>query len=364
MLPLVLLVDISLLLMEANNVNGIITPDKSSCYETTAQELEATSKEDQAALYEKGYRLIKTINNDTIVLLALSSDGSLSWLGCNQDIINLLDNPDFRTPINQRGVTSALSNSSMYFIDRWMTYQANIDNVNYSLVDNGISLTPVEHGNYAGMQQRIETPLSTGEDYTIIFSVDGDNIILPIVGGTDKVGEEINNIYLSYVTNYGGYNTVRVVFTTNRSFVVNNARVIKGNYTLKTLPPWKEPDVVSELQKCLRYAWIIKRNSSSGEMMAISGMSNSNGTSVYFNVVPPVPMRPGGAPTVDIPSSVTIYNQYKSPDVWDIYSYDLNDSGISMFTLRALFSNEAYPTTSAPAYIDIRTETIGFYRDL
>lgn len=337
-------------------------PTINSCYEITAQELEAMSQEDQVALYEKGYRLIKTTNNDTVVLLALSSDGSLQWLGCNQPRGNLLDNGNFINPVNQRGVTSALSNSSYYFIDRWMTYQANVNNVTYSLVDNGISLTPVEQGNYAGMQQRIETPLSTGEDYTIIFSVDGDNIVLPITGGTGKIGEETNNIYLSYVTDYGGYNTVRVVFTTNRSFVVNNARVIKGNYTPKTLPPWEKPDVVSELQKCLRYAWVIKCNS--GEMMAISGMSNADGTAVYFNVVPPVPMRPGGAPTVVIPSSVTVYNQYKVPDAWDVISYDPNDNGISMFTLRATFSSAAYPMASAPAYISIKTQTIGFYRDL
>ena len=76
---------------------------------------------------------------------------------------------------------------------------------------------------------------------------------MPVTGGTGKIGEETNNIYLSYVTNYGGYNTVRVVFTTNRSFVVNNARVIKGSYTPKTLPPWEAPDYTTEYLKCRRY---------------------------------------------------------------------------------------------------------------
>ena len=222
-------------------------------YPCTAQVLEDMTQEQQAELYTQGYRAIKTENNGTVVLLGLSADGSLEWLGCNQPRGNLLDNGNFINPVNQRGVTSALSNSSNYFIDRWMTYQANVNNVTYSLVDNGISLTPVEQGNYAGMQQRIETPLSTGEDYTIIFSVDGDNIVLPVTGGTGKIGEETNNIYLSYVTNYGGYNTVRVVFTTNRSFVVNNARVIKGSYTPKTLPPWEAPDYTTEYLKCRRY---------------------------------------------------------------------------------------------------------------
>ena len=222
-------------------------------YPCTAQALENMSQEQQAELYTHGYRAIKTENNGTVVLMGLAADGSLEWLGCNQPRGNLLDNGDFINPVNQRGVTSALSNSSNYFIDRWMTYQMTLDNVTYSLVDNGISLTPVEQGNYAGMQQRIETPLSTGEDYTIIFSVDGDNIVLPVTGGTGKIGEEINNIYLSYVTNYGGYNTVRVVFTTNRSFVVNNARVIKGNYTPKTIPPWTTPDPALEYLKCNRH---------------------------------------------------------------------------------------------------------------
>jgi len=226
---------------------------KGFIYPCTAQALEDMTQEQQAELHTQGYRAIKTENNGTVVLLGLGSDGSLEWLGSNKPRRNLLDNGNFINPVNQRGVTSALSDSSTYFIDRWMTYQTNLNNVTYSLVDNGISLTPVEQGNYAGMQQRIETPLSTGEDYTIIFSVDGDNIVLPVTGGTGKIGEETNNIYLSYVTNYGGYNTVRVVFTTNRSFVVNNARVIKGNYTPKTLPPWEAPDAATEYLKCRRY---------------------------------------------------------------------------------------------------------------
>ena len=226
---------------------------KGFIYPCTAQALEEMSQEQQAELHTQGYRAVKTENNGTVVLLGLGSDGSLEWLGCNQPRGNLLDNGNFINPVNQRGVTSALSNSSDYFIDRWMTYQANINNVTYSLVDNGISLTPVEHGNYAGMQQRIETPLSTGEDYTIIFSVDGDNIVLPVTGGTDKIGEETNNIYLSYLTNYGGYNAVRVIFTTNRPFVVNNARLIKGSYTPKTLPPWEDIDSVVNLIRCRDY---------------------------------------------------------------------------------------------------------------
>lgn len=91
-------------------------PTINSCYETTAQELEAMSQEDQAALYEKGYRLIKTTNNDTIVLLALSADGSLEWLGCNQPRESLLDNGDFA--IAQAGY-SGMHGSISYAADRW-----------------------------------------------------------------------------------------------------------------------------------------------------------------------------------------------------------------------------------------------------
>ena len=266
---------------------------KGFIYPCTAQALEEMSQEQQAELHTQGYRAIKTENNGTVVLLGLGSDGSLEWLGCNQPRGNLLDNGNFINPVNQRGVTSALSSSSYYFIDRWMTYQTKINNVTYSLVDNGISLTPVEHGNYAGMQQRIETPLSTGEDYTIIFSVDGDNIVLPVTGGTDKIGEETNNIYLSYTTNYGGYNTVRVIFTTNRSFVVNNARVIKGSYTPKTLPPWETTKYADSYLECSRHFNI--------ENLYTCTTSSNNSFSIHIPFR--IPMRV--IPTTSVFSTIT-----------------------------------------------------------
>ena len=184
-----------------------------------------------------------------------------------------------------------------------MTYQANVNNVTYSLVDNGISLTPVEHGNAAGMQQRIETPLSNGEDYTTIFSVDGDNIVLPVTGGIDKIGEEINNIYLSYATNYGGYNTVRVVFTTNRPFVVNNARLIKGSYTPKTLPPWKAPSYSQELIDCMRYFQVIKMGSICGLITGVAGN--------MFVYAYDFPIKMRAAPTITpAPGSVEQFNVF------------------------------------------------------
>ena len=286
-------------------------------YPCTAQVLEDMTQEQQAELYTQGYRAIKTENNGTVVLLGLSADGNLEWLGCNQPRGNLLDNGNFINPVNQRGVTSALSNSSNYFIDRWMTYQANVNNVTYSLVDNGISLTPVEQGNYAGMQQRIETPLSTGEDYTIIFSVDGDNIVLPVTGGTGKIGEETNNIYLSYVTNYGGYNTVRVVFTTNRSFVVNNARVIKGSYTPKTLPPWEAPDAATEYLKCRRY-W---RNFDVSNKQLVGICFYPNAVTVLGGVFD-IPMR--STPTCSA-SGVTSINASVR---YDVISYIVGSDGL------------------------------------
>ena len=293
-------------------------------YPCTAQALEAMTQEQQAELYVQGYRAIKTENNGTVVLLGLSADGSLEWLGCNQPRGNLLDNGNFINPVNQRGVTSALSNSSNYFIDRWMTYQANVNNVTYSLVDNGISLTPVEQGNYAGMQQRIETPLSTGEDYTIIFSVDGDNIVLPVTGGTDKIGEETNNIYLSYVTNYGGYNTVRVVFTTNRSFVVNNARVIKGSYTPKTLPPWKELDQMIERFKCTDY---LTRSSASARYVGDGGDTTSK-VRVYIPIGKRMRANPKVYPSSGISISVRVQTGAYNDTNATINNVTIDDFGL------------------------------------
>ena len=102
-------------------------------YPTTAQALEAMSQEQQAELYAQGYRAIVATYNDTVTMHALAEDGSLAWIGCNQDTTNLPDNPDFGVAQAGYGGTHG---TQVYAADRWLTSSS----ITFSF-DGGLSLS-------------------------------------------------------------------------------------------------------------------------------------------------------------------------------------------------------------------------------
>ncbi len=211
-------------------------------YPCTAQALEEMSQEQQAELYTQGYRAVKTENNGTVVLLGLAADGSLEWLGCNQPRENLLDNPDFSNPINQRGLTT-YSGTFIYSIDRW------IISGTISLQSGGIAVSP--NGFFL---QRME-PLINGEDYTLAVYV-GNQLLVGTVTYDSVSGypqeAESNSFGTLYIQNIEG-NLCQFTVNTVAQSIISMPVLLKGAYTAKTLPPWKAPDPSTEYMKCRRY---------------------------------------------------------------------------------------------------------------
>lgn len=211
-------------------------------YPCTAQALEAMTQEQQAELYAQGYRAIQTTNNETVVALALASDGSLEWQGCNQGRTNLLDNPDFSNPINQRGLTT-YSGSFIYSIDRWVISGT------ISLQSGGISVSP--NGFFL---QRMES-LINGEDYTLAVYIGNQLIIGTITYDSASSDAQIaasNSLGTLYIQNIEG-NLCQFVVSTVAQSILSMPVLLKGAYTGKTLPPWEEPDYATELMTCQRY---------------------------------------------------------------------------------------------------------------
>lgn len=209
-------------------------------YPCTAQALEAMTQEQQAELYVQGYRAIKTENNGTVVLLGLASDGSLEWLGCNQPRQNMLDNPDFSNPINQRGLTT-YSGSFIYSIDRWMISGT------ISLQSGGISVSP--NGFFL---QRME-PLINGEDYTLAVYVGNQLLVGTVTYDSVSSDAQIavsSSLGTLYIQNIEG-NLCQFVVNTVAQSIISMPVLLKGAYTAKTLPPWETPTYMTELVKCL-----------------------------------------------------------------------------------------------------------------
>lgn len=193
-------------------------------YPCTAQSLEEMSQEQQAEIYAQGYRAIKTENNGTVVLLGLSADGSLEWLGCNQPRGSRLDNGNFA--IAQAG-HGGMHGTQKYACDRWFT--ENSATINHS---SGILTFD------AAIQQRVSTTLS---GYITIAVCMGDGTIRVAAGDASEnvVGTEFY------------YDAAGNTFIVQPSIgSLKWAAVYNGSYSVKTLPPWEEPDYVAELQKC------------------------------------------------------------------------------------------------------------------
>lgn len=211
-------------------------------YPCTAQALEAMTQEQQAELYAQGYRAIQTTNNETVVALALASDGSLEWQGCNQPRQNLLDNPDFSNPINQRGLTT-YSGSLIYSIDRWVISGT------LTLQSGGIS---VSQGGF--FLQRME-PLIAGENYTLAAYVGNQLLIGTITYNSASSEAQVavsNSLGTLYVQKIEG-NLCQFAVNTVAQSIISMPVLLKGAYTAKTLPPWEAPDAATEYLKCRRY---------------------------------------------------------------------------------------------------------------
>lgn len=200
-------------------------------YPCTAQALEAMTQEQQAELYTQGYRAIKTENNGTVVLLGLGSDGSLEWLGCNQPRGSLLHNGNFA--IAQAGYGGA-HGTQKYAADRWLIYNSSGADLSVSWVGNGIKLSSTGGGSTISQRFPANSLKSLG-DLTCVFYTDSGPIFR-------EIGQHVD------VVDY-----VDFLIESEHEVTVYGAAMYKGSYTSKTLPPWEEPNFMTELNKCLYY---------------------------------------------------------------------------------------------------------------
>lgn len=200
-------------------------------YPCTASALEALSSSDLVGIYNQGYRAVQATNNETVVTLGLAADGSLSWQGCNQDRTNLLDNPNFA--IAQAGYGGA-HGTQKYAADRWLIYNSPGADLSVSWVGNGIKLSSTGGGSTISQRFPANSLKSLG-DLTCVFYTDSGPIFR-------EIGQHVD------IVDY-----VDFLIESEHEVTVYGAAIYKGSYTSKTLPPWEEPNFMTELNKCLYY---------------------------------------------------------------------------------------------------------------
>ena len=141
---------------------------------------------------------------------------------------NLLDNSDFRNPVNQRGHTTA---ENAFIVDRWYTFNDNQVG-RATCTPSGITLS----GN-SYLQQRLSKGiLQMDRSYTIAVYY-SDGTIDVGTNGSVVMGEEfdlVNNVYANGKT-------------------ISHVALYEGSYTAETLPPYVPKGYAAELAECQRY---------------------------------------------------------------------------------------------------------------
>ena len=155
---------------------------------------------------------------------------------------NLLDNSDFRNPVNQRGANRLTAVG--YFIDRWTTEESN---TSLSLGDGYLTI-----GNGHITQRVPEERIDVNKSYTIAaMKVDGT--LLVASGIASNVIGSFGGIVFAYT-----YGLWRFYISATGDYLW--AALYEGTYTAETLPEYRCKGYGSELAECQRYYQIRSAN--------------------------------------------------------------------------------------------------------
>lgn len=182
---------------------------------------------------------------------------------------NLLDNSDFRDPINQRGASSYTG--AAYAIDRWRAW-----------VDSN---TLTIHAGY----------ITTTGDYAQYVRGLSDGTYSAFAMRTDGTLIQIN-------TGYESANDWRYVTLPAGSYVW--AALYEGEYTIETCPAYMPKGYTAELLECQRYYYKIPSNG----FVSYCGFAGS-ATNMRATVPTPVPMRATPSITVKTVSNINIFTE-------------------------------------------------------
>lgn len=209
-------------------------------YPCAASDLESMDTSELVNLYNNGYRTIQTTNSETVVTLGLAADGSLAWQGCNKDITNLLDNPEFA--VAQAGY-GGLHTAQRYAADRWILDSSNVNHDGTNIIIDGVIA-----------QKIAESAALEGTEVTyVVYPRSGEPAVL-----TAKLENGMSTItsstsLLTIAIYQEGDLFVASINARGSQCAIEKAGLFIGWYTTKTLPPLKATKYPRELLNCLWY---------------------------------------------------------------------------------------------------------------
>lgn len=203
---------------------------------------------------------------------------------------NLLDNSDFRNPVNQRGQTNY--KNSGYTIDRWSMW---IESGNGSLtVHNGyISIMFENHGSI--VQYLEKGVLDSSKTYTLAIKTLDDGVQLKYPAYIVH-GENTDTFYLTDLRNGDAMNVEWIA-------------LYEGEYFLDTLPEYQPKGYATELAECQRYAIPFLPSQQWGTLLHTAIAISDTTIQVY---IPGSPLRPWVNPVINFTASDVFINASKS----------------------------------------------------
>ena len=198
---------------------------------------------------------------------------------------NLLDNSNFRKPVNQRGQTDYTSNG--YTIDRWELYSG------------AVGVSSLGYITTSGqMYQKIAIP--TDKVYTFAIENDAGIAVVTGIPANGIHSATLGNALIKLAT-ISGY--VEVVIEPSEGHNLAGAywaALYEGTYTADTLPPYVPKGYAAEQAECRRYAKRIK-----GALAGIAhGYESGKAYATIFTSGPEMRI----VPSVDDYSKIKIIN--------------------------------------------------------
>lgn len=149
------------------------------------------------------------------------------------NVYNLLDNSDFRHPVNQRAQNNY---AGVYGIDRWRTWDSGV----MELANNGLTVQ-----NAALFQYFAVGALDNAVHTLAAMTTDG-NLMVAVMNPHHPFAYAENGLGL------GIDNNVHIIVLPP-GYTFAWAALYEGEYTAETLPPYMPKGYAAELAECMRY---------------------------------------------------------------------------------------------------------------
>lgn len=166
---------------------------------------------------------------------------------------NLLDNSDFRNPVNQRGQTRYTANG--YGVDRW----SSITGPTTVEVYDGYVRVVAPTGNTARFRQTFKNGVvKLGEAYTFAFKMVNEPVRIShgVFNDNNSLLQDLSStlgFYYSLYIENGANIFIQFGIQAGKSIELEWAALYEGEYTLDTLPEYQPKGYEQELLICRQY---------------------------------------------------------------------------------------------------------------